>query len=123
MRKDKEVVYNAYTKEELENYKELHNNMNFSNKIEVEKQYNLSQIIILSISWIFLIILSIIGTLFNLFSIFLYFHGFFLLFIFSIVLLIYSIKRLKITNWYLFTLVLSIIQIIVSLCNMFTNLY
>ena len=123
MKKDKEVVYNAYTEEELANYKELHSNIDFSNKIEIEKQYNLSQIIILSISWLILIILSISGTLFNLFSVFLYFHVFFLLLMFSIVLLIYSIKGLKITNWYLFTLVLSIIQIIVSLCNMFTNLY
>lgn len=120
MNKDKkDMSYNYYTNKEKDNYREMHDNIDFTKKFEVERQYNLSQGIILTIIWLVLIVLTLSNVFFELFGLLLYFHGFFLLLMFSLVCLIYSYKKIKESKWFLFPLLLAIIQIILSLSNMF----
>ena len=121
--KKDEVIYNSYTEEEMENYREITKNMDFLKRNEVEREFNLSQIIILTSFLFILITLTVSGFFMNKFGALFYFHGFFLLLMVSIVSFIYSFKNIKNIKWFILPMVLAGFQIFLCLSYMFANLY
>lgn len=121
--KKEKFVYNSYTEKEMESYREMTRNMDFLKRNEVEREFNLSQIIILTSFLFILITLTVSGFFMKKLGSLFYFHGFFLLLMISIISFIYSLKNIKNVKWYILPMILSFIQIVLSLSNMFIDLY
>ena len=121
--KKEKFVYNSYTEEEMENYREMTRNMDFLKRNEVEREFNLSQIIILTSFLLVLIILTVSGFFMEKLGALFYFHGFFLLLMISIVSFIYSFKNIKNIKWFILPMVLAGFQTFLCLSYMFANLY